>query len=388
MLAFSGASTAWAGLAAVVTDPEGRVVRTFPPSQRGVEAVCNEVEDLVGPACSAAPSTCLDADPIGICSREGFLFRLTMCSRANENDHEGHRFAWNALTPLPPALTLKAPPSTNTNPDSTSTAYLGGNLMVPPAPPAHNGEFFGLLTEPFCGEVKIHAADLCPNGVDHGACAAEFPAVIRTMEMADARMPVPSFVTTSLPDAALGLFYDRTFEGMGGTENFLFSITEGEFPMGLELGEDGSLKGIPTETGKFVFKVQLEEDPDDPVFLNPEGCEDAPPCFAFVVEREFMLTVNDAVSTTSTMTTTTSTMGPACPFPTEKCSRPVNPADDKPKAGDCLYILRAAVGIQPCCLCPCDADGNGSTTAADALRCLRVAVGAPAELECLTCPED
>ena len=60
--------------------------------------------------------------------------------------------------------------------------------------------------------------------------------------------------------------------------------------------------------------------------------------------------------------------------------------DGKVTAGDCLAILRVAVGLgqcEPACLC--DTNGNGPTTSADALRCLRVSVGqAGASLDCTT----
>jgi len=75
-----------------------------------------------------------------------------------------------------------------------------------------------------------------------------------------------------------------------------------------------------------------------------------------------------------------------CPSPSAVCSRPLNPLSAKPKTVDCLYILKAAVGTEPCCLCPCDADGNGLVRVADALRCLQSAVGRPVALSCTTCP--
>jgi cysteine-rich repeat protein len=74
------------------------------------------------------------------------------------------------------------------------------------------------------------------------------------------------------------------------------------------------------------------------------------------------------------------------PHPTAHCSQPLSGEADGPKASDCLYILRAAVGSVPCCNCPCDVNGSGTFTASDALLCLRRAVGGAVELQCDECP--
>ena len=52
---------------------------------------------------------------------------------------------------------------------------------------------------------------------------------------------------------------------------------------------------------------------------------------------------------------------------------------------DAMVTLMASVGNFQCPLCVCDVDSSGDTTASDALRILRAAVGLPADLGCPTC---
>lgn len=53
-----------------------------------------------------------------------------------------------------------------------------------------------------------------------------------------------------------------------------------------------------------------------------------------------------------------------------------------PNASDALFILRVAVGLQPCDLRVCDVDGSCKVLANDALTALRAAVKLPATLQC------
>jgi hypothetical protein len=66
------------------------------------------------------------------------------------------------------------------------------------------------------------------------------------------------------------------------------------------------------------------------------------------------------------------------------CAQPVT-SGDGPVATDCLFVLRTGVGSASCELCVCDANDNAAVSASDALLCLRVAVGQPAELTCPPC---
>ena len=68
--------------------------------------------------------------------------------------------------------------------------------------------------------------------------------------------------------------------------------------------------------------------------------------------------------------------------PAERCSRPVG-TQPAPTAGDCLFILRAAIGLEQCLpACICAPKGSLPATATDALICLRRATGQTVTLDC------
>ena len=64
------------------------------------------------------------------------------------------------------------------------------------------------------------------------------------------------------------------------------------------------------------------------------------------------------------------------------CGKPTNSSGELPKSSDALFVLRAAVEQSQCDVEVCDADGNGTVVATDALRILRKAVQQPVELLC------
>lgn len=66
------------------------------------------------------------------------------------------------------------------------------------------------------------------------------------------------------------------------------------------------------------------------------------------------------------------------------CSQPFSSGAD-PTASDCAFILKIAVGIGSCQMCVCDVNGSASFSAADALLCLKGAVGQNVTLKCPTC---
>lgn len=68
------------------------------------------------------------------------------------------------------------------------------------------------------------------------------------------------------------------------------------------------------------------------------------------------------------------------------CGAPLS-ADSVPRANDCLFILRAAVGLESCRPCVCDTTGSADVAigASDAHLCLKAAVGADVALSCPEC---
>jgi hypothetical protein len=104
-------------------------------------------------------------------------------------------------------------------------------------------------------------------------------------------------------------------------------------------------------------------------------------------------TRSDASTTTVAETTTSTSVGVTTTTagPAGECGDPVafvagaSAGASLVTAADALYVLRAAVGAEPCAACVCDVDGNGAVTASDALRALRRAVGHTVELTCPPC---
>lgn len=64
------------------------------------------------------------------------------------------------------------------------------------------------------------------------------------------------------------------------------------------------------------------------------------------------------------------------------CGSPTSATSTKPKSSDALFVLRAGVQGSNCAPSVCDANGNGSVTATDALVILKKAVGQEVTLAC------
>ncbi len=87
------------------------------------------------------------------------------------------------------------------------------------------------------------------------------------------------------------------------------------------------------------------------------------------------VTKNVAITTTTSTTTTTT-------LPAPPCAQPLT-SGPSPTATDCLFILKAAVGLTSCSpACICAPKGALPPTATDALFCLKRAVGSPVVLNC------
>ena len=66
----------------------------------------------------------------------------------------------------------------------------------------------------------------------------------------------------SLPNATIGANYNQALTASGGTGPYSFFVTTGVLPAGLTLLTDGTLSGIPSETGSFDFVITVS-DPTD-----------------------------------------------------------------------------------------------------------------------------
>lgn len=64
----------------------------------------------------------------------------------------------------------------------------------------------------------------------------------------------------ALPNASEDTSYDETITAIGGLWDFAFAIVSGALPSGLELHENGTLAGAPTETGDFSFTLEARNE--------------------------------------------------------------------------------------------------------------------------------
>ena len=73
-------------------------------------------------------------------------------------------------------------------------------------------------------------------------------------------IPPPSVAPTALPDGAVGTFYSRTLQAIGGTAPFTFSYVSGTRPPGVGGPTSGGLiSGNPTTPGTYVFRVRVTD---------------------------------------------------------------------------------------------------------------------------------
>ncbi len=72
--------------------------------------------------------------------------------------------------------------------------------------------------------------------------------------------PALAITTPSpLPDAATGTDYFFAFTAVGGTQPYLWQVTDGNLPPGLALSGDGRITGVPTQTGAYDFQVTVTD---------------------------------------------------------------------------------------------------------------------------------
>jgi Putative Ig domain len=74
------------------------------------------------------------------------------------------------------------------------------------------------------------------------------------------RPPTPPTITTiSLPGGTVGLPYDETLSGNGGTGTLVWSISAGSLPTNLSIGPTGTISGTPTIAGTSNFTVKVTD---------------------------------------------------------------------------------------------------------------------------------
>jgi hypothetical protein len=96
------------------------------------------------------------------------------------------------------------------------------------------------------------------RGTDANAC---FAAVSYTVTIAAAPPPPPvcptiTLAPATLPGGTVGIAYNQTILGSGGTAPYSFGVTAGALPAGLTLTAAGVLAGTPTAAGPTSFTIR------------------------------------------------------------------------------------------------------------------------------------
>lgn len=68
-----------------------------------------------------------------------------------------------------------------------------------------------------------------------------------------------AITSTRLPDAMVMEDYPTRLAAVGGQAPYVWTVTTGSLPQGVQLGADGTFAGRPVEDGVFAFHVQVED---------------------------------------------------------------------------------------------------------------------------------
>src|SRR5205085_7059988 len=72
-------------------------------------------------------------------------------------------------------------------------------------------------------------------------------------------VPTLTIGTTSMPDATVGVAYDRALVASGGKPNYLWVLDSGALPPGMTLSQAGNISGTPTTAGTSNFVVKVTD---------------------------------------------------------------------------------------------------------------------------------
>ena len=88
----------------------------------------------------------------------------------------------------------------------------------------------------------------------------QLPTIVnKTFTLTIAALNPLAITTTSLPDGQVGIFYDQTVLASGGLVPYKFTLFSGPLPPGLFLALNGTISGIPSQTGTFPFVVEVTD---------------------------------------------------------------------------------------------------------------------------------
>jgi len=96
------------------------------------------------------------------------------------------------------------------------------------------------------------------NGEDQTGILAELAACVDNLAPQAAGTTV-TVTTTSLPNAALGVFYSQALQVTGGSAPYTWATLTGTLPTGLSLSSGGVISGTPTVAGTYTFTVKATD---------------------------------------------------------------------------------------------------------------------------------
>ncbi|NYZ61326.1 putative Ig domain-containing protein [Luteimonas sp. SJ-16] len=90
---------------------------------------------------------------------------------------------------------------------------------------------------------------------DSGATGVGAPFSLTRSYTLEVPQPAITITPPALPDATAGVAYAQALSAGGGVAPYLFSVSGGALPAGLNLTGEGRLSGTPTATGTYTFSV-------------------------------------------------------------------------------------------------------------------------------------
>jgi hypothetical protein len=112
-----------------------------------------------------------------------------------------------------------------------------------------NGAIYGTPTKLGKGTIEVKVTD---------STTPTAHSVTKTVSVAVVKPPKLKFLTTKLPNAAPGDYYDQQIDASGGTPGYNWTVTAGSPPPGLNFS-DGEIYGYPEKAGTYSFTVRVTD---------------------------------------------------------------------------------------------------------------------------------
>ncbi len=156
----------------------------------------------------------------------------------------------------------------------------------------------------------------------------------------------------TIPDAPLESNFEYTFEGVGGTPPYTWTLNGGDLPYGVQLDSElGVLSGVPTWKATYFFTIHLEDSSEPPISTTVDykmTIVDAPPPERMCGDADNSLSVSIADAVYIVNYVFGGGPAPDPPgFADADCSGQVT-------IGDAVYLISYIFGggTAPCANCP------------------------------------